>query len=191
MKLSRASIAVLIIQLAIVSSIAAKYLYQRWTCPRVWARAVAYDPEMLMRGRYLSAQIHVNACDISLPPLANYATARPSQIVLFDKHGIQLPYLNAKIGVRSGKLAVLKLSEEADADTNQQRIEKRVGSECSEAFLQQPIDFYLSETAKSPFPLRDGQQLWVEVTVPPAGPPRPLGLAIKGSDGQWQPLSYR
>jgi len=33
MKLSKASIALLVIQLALVSSIAAKYLYQRWRCP--------------------------------------------------------------------------------------------------------------------------------------------------------------
>ena len=44
MKLSKTSIALLIIQLAIVSTIAAKYLYQRSTCPRVWTRAAAYDP---------------------------------------------------------------------------------------------------------------------------------------------------
>jgi hypothetical protein len=35
MKISKTSIALLLIQLAIVSSVAAKYLYQRWTCPRV------------------------------------------------------------------------------------------------------------------------------------------------------------
>ena len=44
MKLSKTSIALLVIQLAIVSTIAAKYLYQRSTCPRVWTRTVAYDP---------------------------------------------------------------------------------------------------------------------------------------------------
>jgi len=49
--LSAASLALLIIQLALVSTVAAKYLYQRWTCPRVWTRAVAMDPEFPMRGR--------------------------------------------------------------------------------------------------------------------------------------------
>ena len=42
--LSGVSIALLVIQLAIVSLIAAKYLYQRWSCPRVWTRTVVYDP---------------------------------------------------------------------------------------------------------------------------------------------------
>jgi hypothetical protein len=51
------SVALLVIQLAIVSTIAAKYLYQRWSCPRVWTRAVAIDPQLPMRGRYLSLQL--------------------------------------------------------------------------------------------------------------------------------------
>ena len=38
---SAASLALLVFQLAIVSTIAAKYLYQRWSCPRVWTRAAA------------------------------------------------------------------------------------------------------------------------------------------------------
>ena len=65
--LSVASIALLVIQLAIVSSIAAKYLYQRWSCPRAWTRTVAYDPELPMRGRYLSVQLVVDGCESTLP----------------------------------------------------------------------------------------------------------------------------
>jgi len=60
-------VALVVIQLALVSSIAAKYLYQRWTSPRVWTRTVAYDPELLMRGRYLSVQLVVNGCQSTLP----------------------------------------------------------------------------------------------------------------------------
>ena len=67
MKLAKASIALLLIQLALVSSIAGKYLYQRWRCPRVWTRTVAYDPELLMRGRYLSVQLIVDGCQSTLP----------------------------------------------------------------------------------------------------------------------------
>ena len=68
MKISKTSIALLLIQLAIVSSVAAKYLYQRWTCPKVWTRAAAYDPELLMRGRYLSLQLTVDGCQSTCLP---------------------------------------------------------------------------------------------------------------------------
>src|SRR5208283_3534140 len=67
MKLAKTSIALLVIQLAIVSLIAAKYLYQRWSCPRVWTRTIVYDPEMVMRGRYLSEQLIVDGCQSTLP----------------------------------------------------------------------------------------------------------------------------
>jgi hypothetical protein len=42
MKFARVSIALLVIQIVFVSSVALKYLYQRATCPRVWTRAAAY-----------------------------------------------------------------------------------------------------------------------------------------------------
>src|ERR1017187_2259019 len=67
MNLAKTSVALLVIQLTIFSLIAAKYLYQRWTCPRVWTRTVVYDPELLMRGRYLSEQLIVDGCQSTLP----------------------------------------------------------------------------------------------------------------------------
>ena len=77
MKLSQASIALLVIQFAIVSTIAAKYFYQRSTCPRVWTRAAAYDPSLVMRGRYLSLQLTVDGCSSTLPSAKRRAV--PSQ----------------------------------------------------------------------------------------------------------------
>ena len=47
---------------SIVPSVAAKYLYQRWRCPRVWTRAAAIDPELPLRDRYLSLQLTVDGC---------------------------------------------------------------------------------------------------------------------------------
>src|SRR5208337_4796749 len=65
--LSGTSIALLLIQVALVSSIATKYLYQRTTCPRVWTRATAHDQQLPMRGRYLSLQLTVDGCQSTLP----------------------------------------------------------------------------------------------------------------------------
>jgi len=67
MKFAKASLVLLVLQLVIVSTVAAKYLYQRATCPRVWTRAAAYDPEMVMRGRYLNLQLTVDGCGSTLP----------------------------------------------------------------------------------------------------------------------------
>jgi hypothetical protein len=54
--------------------------------------------------------------------------------------------------------------------------------------LEQPADFFIADTAKSPLPVQNDQELWIEVTVPPKGPPRPLQLALK-DHGVWKPLA--
>ncbi len=192
MKLARTSLLVLGIQLALVSSIAAKYLYQRNTCPRVWTRAVAYDPEMLMRGRYLSMQLKIDACGITLPIAKEQSKDSFEHRVIFEFDGsgtyeTQLPII---VAAKNGKLVAERIAPSPHEHRSQDLILNQ-NAACSEAALQVPVDFYLSETAKSPFPLAKGTELWVEVTVPPAGPPRPIGLAIKSSDGTWQPLNYR
>ena len=74
--LSVTSLVLLVIQLAIVSTIAGKYLYQRWSCPRVWTRTVAYDPQLPMRGRYLSLQLMVDGCQSTLPSAKQAAMPR-------------------------------------------------------------------------------------------------------------------
>jgi hypothetical protein len=191
MTFARTSIALLAIQLAVVSSIAAKYLYQRSTCPKVWTRAVAYDPSMIMRGRYISAQLHVDVCGVPQPDESFRTRVAPT---VFDTDGkIQdtRRILSASLGVRNERLIVTKFSEREFDRNVQELMVKRDVADCAEAILQQPVDFYISEKAQSPFPLSKGSALWVEVTVPSKGPPRPIAMAIKDSNGRWQPLNYR
>jgi hypothetical protein len=191
--LSGASVALVVIQLALVSSIAAKYLYQRWRCPRVWTRTVAYDPELLMRGRYLSVQLVVNGCQSTLP------SAKEARMP-HDKNGvptgtqfsIQSPDqfgFSAELKVEGNTLKAIKLPEWKDASAGQ-RVMASPGSTCDNLRLEQPVDFYISEHAASPTPVRAGQELWIEVTVPPKGPPRPMQLALK-ENGNWRPLAFQ
>jgi hypothetical protein len=191
--LSGASLALLVIQLALVSSIAAKYLYQRWTCPRVWTRTVAYDPELLMRGRYLSVQLVVNGCQSTLPSAklarmphdvngvptgTEYSVNAPGQ---FD--------FSAYLKVEGNTLKAIKLPEWKDASAGQ-RVMASPGSACDNLRLEQPVDFYIAEHAVSPTPVKAGQELWIEVTIPPKGPPRPMQLALK-ENGNWRPLAFQ
>jgi hypothetical protein len=53
--------------------------------------------------------------------------------------------------------------------------------------LEDPVAFYLPEHAADPPWLRGGD-LWAEVTVPPAGPPRPLRLGVMRA-GRIEPLA--
>lgn len=190
MKLDRRSVILLLLQLAIVSSIAAKYLYQRQHCPRVWTRAVAYDPELVLRGRYLSMQLYVDACGVSQPP--NPSRVASPLPLHFNANGNLVDtdrYLDATLRTHDGHLVVKDFANTVPVEGSQTVRVPVATANCANAVLQQPVDFYIPEQAKSPFPLPAGKYLWVEVTVPPKGPPRPLNLALN-DNGRWQPLHF-
>jgi hypothetical protein len=191
--LSKTSIALLVIQLVIVSSIAAKYLYQRWTCPRVWTKTVAYDPELVMRGRYLSLQLTVDGCETSLPPGNNAEFPRnPDGTVKSPEFTVRSPgdsmEFPARLSVKNNKLMAVY---QANADpSGAQMVSAFANLKCDSMRVSRPVNFYISEHAQSPLPRKPGDELWIEVTVPPKGPPRPLQLALK-QDGAWKPLGFQ
>ncbi|MDR3751386.1 MAG: hypothetical protein P4K94_07860 [Terracidiphilus sp.] len=191
--LSGASVALLVIQLALVSSIAAKYLYQRLACPRVWTRASAYDPEMLMRGRYLSLQLTVDGCQSTLPSAREAAMPRNLEGVpvgtLYSIHAPQVVRFPAQLKVVNNKLEAIRIPD-SDSRPSGVMVEGVPGTSCQNLRLAAPVDFYIAEHATDPSRLQPGQELWIEVTVPPQGPPRPLQLAMK-QDGAWKPLAFQ
>ena len=191
--LSGASIALLVIQLAIVSSIAAKYLYQRWRCPRVWTRTVAYDPELPMRGRYLSVQLVVDGCHSTLPSAKQAAMPRNVDGVpignRFSINALGVVQFPAKLQVVGNKLEAIRIPE-GDSRPAGQTVTAPPGSTCDNLRLDQPVEFYIAEHAANPTPVKPGQELWIEVTVPHKGPPRPIQLALK-QDGVWKPLAFQ
>jgi len=50
------------------------------------------------------------------------------------------------------------------------------------AGLTEQVDFFFPEHAVDPSIRKIGEELWVEVTVPAKGPPRPVRLAVKQGD---------
>jgi len=192
-KLSAASLALLVIQLALVCSVACKYLYHRWTCPRVWTRSVAYDPALLMRGRYLSLQLMVDGCQSTLPSAKQAQVPRDfngipqgSRYSIDDRHFAEF---QARIAAQNGKLIAVKAPETEDSRSTY-TVVAQAGSLCDQMRLSSPVYFYISEHAPSPLPVAAGSELWVEVTVPPKGPPRPIQLALKRA-GSWEPLAFQ
>lgn len=192
MKIAKASIAVLILQLLIVSSVAAKYLYQRATCPKVWTRAAAYDPSLVMRGRYLSLQLTVDGCGSTLPSAKNARFPRDvNGVPSAQRFNINAPgtiWFQATLAVKDNKLTVVRVPDSEEVSTAQS-VSAPAGAPCDQMRLSDPVDFYISEHATDPTWLKQGQELWIEVTVPPKGPPRPLQLAVK-DNGVWKPLAF-
>ena len=193
MKFAKVSIALLLIQLVIVSTVAAKYLYQRATCPRVWTRTAAYDPELVMRGRYLSLQVDVDGCGSTLPSARDAEFPRNLNGVpsgnTFSIRSANAVWFQAKIAVKDNKLIAIRVPE-SDTSSPTQSVAGWPGLPCDQMRLTQPVDFYIPEHATDPTRLNHGQELWIEVTIPPKGPPRPLQLALK-DNGAWKPLAFQ
>lgn len=60
----------------------------------------------------------------------------------------------------------------------------------SEAVLFDTVPYFLPEHASDPTSRAPGEELWVEVSVPRKGPPRPIRLGVK-KDGVLTPLDVR
>ena len=192
-RIAGVSLTLLIVQLGIAGSIAAKYLYQRWSCPRVWVKSAAYDPSLPMRGRYLSLQVTVDGCQSTLPshadaefPRKTDGTVAGPRFRVRGDHPVEFP---AKLEVKENRLLAYRLPNE-DETRNGQYVAASPGSPCDAMHLTEPVNFYIAEHAASPLPQKPGDELWMEVTVPPKGPPRPIQLALKSSGG-WVPLAYQ
>ena len=177
------AILVLLIQCLLVSSIAGKFLYERATRPRVWVRVAQYDPNLPMRGRYFAMSPLVDACSLprdadAQPPWAAYSGANPKS----NKQW----YWRVQTRAKDGKL-VVEDARNVLPRSETQTLWLRENEPCDRVQLSPPVDFFIPDTAKSPFPRKPGEELWAEVTVPPAGPPRPIQLAIS-DNGKWKPL---
>jgi len=94
----------------------------------------------------------------------------------------------ANLKVENNKLVAVKVEGQED-ETAGEEVVGDANAPCDQMRLEEGVDFYISDTAKSPLPLLPGQELWIEVTVPPKGPPRPLQLAVK-QDTSWKPLPF-
>ena len=165
------AVVVVLLHIAIVLSLGGKLLYDRAHRPRVWVKTASVDPDMPIRGRYLTLSLQVHAPDLVAGQLPkNYAwtpvhlTVGNNQLVA---HG---GTSNTSIYIETWR----RSTAQADSDVYS---------------LSPPITFFLPEHADGPW-LRRGEELWAEVTIPRKGPPRPIQLAVK-SGTQWRPLSYR
>jgi hypothetical protein len=183
MILHRRGLALAAIQLALVLSVAAKYAWERQHCPNVWTRTAQYDPDAPLRGRYLALQLTADAC--LLPRDGHEEWDTPN-----GKHHPELMKTSWEVvtAARDGKLTGKLVPGRDSSET--ETLVLWPGSPCSSARLSDTTEFFISERAKTPFPLAKGSELWALVTVPPQGPPRPVKLAVSDSKG-FHPLDLR
>jgi hypothetical protein len=149
-----------VVQVAMVLSLGGKLLIDRATLPRVWVRTAPYDPNLPIRGRY-----------VSLSVAAEMQGFAPGFV-----------YGDAKLSVKDGKLYA---SPTEDGGT---KVSARGNPQL--AILSEPVAYFIPEHVEDPSSRKPGEELWVEVTIPAKGPPRPIRLGVK-KDGVITPLDLR
>ena len=156
----RKGLIVAAIHLAMVGSLGAKLLIDRAARPRVWARTAPIDPDDPLRGRYVRLRVEATGTE--------FASDSSRQSVL--------------LAARDGMLALVPTSDDTGliASSSTRNGERT-------AILEQPLAFFIPEHVPDPSIRAPGEELWVEVTLPKQGAPRPIRLAVK-KDGVMTPL---
>ena len=158
----RKGLLVAVLHVAIVASLGAKLLVDRATRPRVWARAAPVDPDLPIRGRYVRLRIQaVPSGDL------RSQVSQEVPIALFVQDG----QLTAALATDSNKIFG--------------RVVQRAGEHV--VVLSEALAYFIPEHAVDPSFRAPGEELWVEVTVPRAGAPRPIRLGVK-KDGVLAPI---
>jgi len=161
----RGSLVVAILHVAIVSSLGGKLLFDRATRPRVWARAAPVDPDLPIRGRYVRLALQAD-------PVGDVLSHGPRGIpVSLEEH--------------DGRLAASWSSERPRLSAHV----VHVGDQ-DLVMLDQPVAYFLPEHVSDPSRRPAGEELWVEVTIPKAGGPRPIRLGVRRA-GVLTPLDLR
>ncbi|MBZ5622118.1 MAG: hypothetical protein LAQ69_25825 [Acidobacteriia bacterium] len=151
-------IAVAVVECAMVLSLAGKYAMDRERLPRAWAKAAPADPNLPIRGRYVSVRL-----EAVLPPGATGA------------------WVSAQLSAENGQLVATPVASPADTGVTL----SPAGANRWAVF--EPVAFFIPEHVPDPSRRAPGEELWVEVSVPRKGPPRPVRLGVK-KDGVLTPL---
>lgn len=155
-----------VLQLAIVLSLAGKMLYDRATRPRVWVKTAPVDPDLPLRGRYVSLSLEVQGQNL----FTSVEEANRWRVV-----EVELRVENDQlIASRSGRGTGIRVRPALPPST-------------APAVLFEPVAYFIPEHIPDPSRRAQGEELWVEVTVPKKGPPRPIRLGVK-KDGKLTPL---
>jgi hypothetical protein len=156
---------VALLHMLIVTSLGAKLLADRATRPRVWARVAPVDPDLPIRGRYVRLRVETD-----VGPSGAQLPAQPTAVALsaVDNHLV--------LTIASESTGLYGRSAQRDGRTV--------------AVLDEPLAYFIPEHVPDPSRRPAGEELWVELTLPRHGMPRPIRLGVKKND-RLTPLDLR
>jgi hypothetical protein len=150
--------------LLIVSALGAMLLIDRVRLPHVWVQAAPIDPDLPIRGRYVSLRLVVD-----------WSTTGGNES--------ESPGSGMRLYIRNGRLAAA-----SDEHGRHSLVPILSGALAGGWALRQPVAYFIPEHAKDPSRLTGGEELWVDCTIPKNGPPRPIRLGIKRDDAEIVPI---
>jgi len=161
----KAGLLVATVQALLVASVGAKFLIDRAQYPRAWIATLPLDPDLPIRGRYVRLVAVVNTDDPAAPALASVRQ-------------------RVHLEVRAGELSAI-----LDAKGHHWiRPASRGQARCW--VLAEPLAYFIPEHMADPTRRTAGEELWVEASIPPSGPPRPIRLGAKSNAGI-EPIEIR
>ncbi len=187
MKIPRPSLALLVIQLALVSVAATRHFFPR-RVDHAWTRAHLTGSQWTATGRNLSLQLEVNGCISTLPsarqaqfPRDYNGAVKPGPYTIQSQPPVEFPArLKAE---NNGQLYAIRI-EDAEKQQDGQMVVAWPGKICNQMTLLAPVTYSVSKQAPDLAQLKPNDELHVEVHVPRHGPPQPVGLYIV-QDGYW------
>lgn len=181
--LMRKGLWVAVLQLVLVASLGAKFTYDRATRPRVWVRTAPVDPNLPIRGRYVRLRIEA--------AIGEGLVLSEASPVAGDQRGrtrTPAASLTPVVLTARGDALVALPASPTDTFALRARLTQREGRRA--AVLDEPLAFFIPEHVADPSRRAAGEELWVEVTVPRSGAPRPIRLAVK-KDGVLTPIEIK
>lgn len=183
------------LHLVLLLSLGGKLLLDRATRPRFWLKAAPVDPDLPIRGRYVSLRVEVPVQGAELPP----ARPRPKDWLstepwppLWDRHHLQVD-----LQVIGGELKAVAVPPEGKGGWEVHVRDNALLPETMRelpkdqwrVILQPTLAYFIPEHVPDPSIRQGGEELWVEVTLPRKGPLRPIRLAVK-KEGILTPLPF-
>jgi hypothetical protein len=172
-------VVVALIQVLIVCSLGAKLLYDRRTRPQAWFLTQRYDPNLPIRGRYLSLQVEVK--DPRSPEEIQRKFAGEIQMYQNQRYATFYGFGQecGSIGLRDGS-PVAEFNDSLSYGCDNLSFQRWNGNGQTVLRVMEPVLFFISDTARDPTSLLTrGDEMWVLATIPHKGPPRPIALGIK------------
>jgi hypothetical protein len=146
----RKGLIVAALHVALVASLGAKMVADRALRPRVWARTAPFDPNLPVRGRYVRMALEGAAAD-------NVRS-------VYDGRFQPTVSENALVFVPAGDEGLHGRTEQRDGRYI--------------VVLREPLALFIPEHVPDPSIRPSGEELWVEVTLPRRGAPRPIRLGV-------------